>query len=192
VSSTIEHTEDSVCWMLLHWHKGERNTRIPRFTPIGWWECDVFEMTDADRWREYEVKLSLADFRADAKKDRMVKGSFRWEGKNGVSDRQTKHSLLAAGSKGGPNHFSFVVPEGLVPLTILPAWAGLVEIVTDNNGAHHLVTKVEPPKLHNEKAHPSIRLHALTCCYHRMRAAWDSLRYKQMLTLTSEPVMIVE
>ena len=45
-----------------------RKLRLPRYTPKGWWECDVFELTTSGYFREYEIKTSLSDFRNDAKK----------------------------------------------------------------------------------------------------------------------------
>ncbi len=31
-----------------------RSTVCPRYTPTRWWECDVFELTEAGFFREYE------------------------------------------------------------------------------------------------------------------------------------------
>ena len=36
-----------------------RNFAIPNYSPDGWWECDVFELTPAGTFREYEVKVTV-------------------------------------------------------------------------------------------------------------------------------------
>lgn len=46
-----------------------RSTVCPRYTPTRWWECDVFELTEAGFFREYEVKISRGDFAADRLKE---------------------------------------------------------------------------------------------------------------------------
>jgi hypothetical protein len=43
-----------------------RGICVPNYTPKDWWECDVFELTPAGYFREYEIKMTVADFRADA------------------------------------------------------------------------------------------------------------------------------
>ena len=51
-----------------------RATIIPTYTPPGWWECDVCEITDAGYMHEFEIKMTRGDFRADAKKTRYSRG----------------------------------------------------------------------------------------------------------------------
>ena len=45
-----------------------RSFVLPNYTPHAWWESDVFEITAAGYFVEYEVKISVSDFKADAKK----------------------------------------------------------------------------------------------------------------------------
>ena len=40
------------------------------------WEADLFVITKAGRINEVEIKVSIADFRADAKKDKWIKPSI--------------------------------------------------------------------------------------------------------------------
>jgi len=49
-----------------------QSTVMPNYTPRGWWECDVFELTKAEMFVEYEIKLSRADFRADRNKGEVL------------------------------------------------------------------------------------------------------------------------
>ena len=41
---------------------------MPNYTPRDWWECDVFCVSKAGYFTEYEIKLTAQDFRADAQK----------------------------------------------------------------------------------------------------------------------------
>lgn len=151
---------------------------VPNFTPANWWECDVFEITKAGYFREYEVKLSRADFFADAKKEQRKPGAGRWvEGGDGqraryVTEMENKHALLGAADPRGPVQFWFVTPPGLLTLADLPAWAGLIEVTDRGAGftfgrfAEHEVKAA--PRLHRTKIDDAIRRHALTACYYRM------------------------
>ena len=44
------------------------STVIPNYTPRRWWECDVWEITKAGYFREYEIKVSRADLLGDLKR----------------------------------------------------------------------------------------------------------------------------
>lgn len=52
----------------------------PNYTPDGWWECDVWAVTRAGYGIEYEIKLSVHDFRADKQKAKR-----RWNGEQYIS-----------------------------------------------------------------------------------------------------------
>ena len=108
-----------------------RNFCLPTYTPIGWWECDIFEVTAAGVFREYEIKLSRADFFADRRKEQPGKYLGRdpetrqpLRGPAGV-----KHDLLARGYPRGPQRFWFVAPEGILAVADMPLWAGLIVLV---------------------------------------------------------------
>lgn len=143
-----------------------RSFCLPCYTPSGWWECDIFEITKSGYFREYEVKTSIADFRADAKK---TQKKFWWRG-----DRQqggNKHELLADHSTRGPVQFWFVTPAGLIPLEEIPEWAGLIEIKQGagrwgNLSVERQVKKA--PRLHREKAPEQIKTHAESVVYYRL------------------------
>lgn len=167
--------ENLACFAVMDFDRVRRNLCLPRYTPIGWWECDVFELTAKDFFREYEVKLSLADFRADAKKN--GHGKYNWQTKE-YEGATNKHELLAKGDPVGPCQFSFVTPVDLVPMAELPSWAGLLELHDRGEGyrpTHRwtISEKVKAPKLHGAKANPKIRQAMLGCCYYRFH---DALR----------------
>lgn len=51
----------------LHTHR-RYQVVMPNYTPAGWWECDVWGVTKAGYGVEWEVKLTVSDFRKDAEK----------------------------------------------------------------------------------------------------------------------------
>lgn len=149
----------------LIWDRYRRSFVIPNFTPRQWYECDVFEITPAGYFREYEIKLSISDFRADAKKckTKFVDGpgpDFKWE--------ETK-KLACIGKPPGPVQFWYVAPVGMIKEC--PLWAGLIEIIwkPGNRAPFNclpLMTK-PAPRLHNEKADPTMKKYADGICYWR-------------------------
>ena len=156
----------------------KRSFILPRYTPVRWWECDVFEITKAGYFREYEVKISLADYRADAEKEsrsriRMVGG--KWEDVPG----KRKHEQI--GQPEGPVEFYYVCPEGLLTPEIVPSWAGLI-VMRDrgenwNRWSRYVETTLKPaPRLHKSKVADSVRQHAESVCYWRLHNEWQNRR----------------
>lgn len=95
---------------------------MPNYTPWGWFECDLFRVTKSWYHYEYEIKLTVADFKADAKKARR-----KWKLRRGRWDKHidgVKHEMLAG--KIGPKRFYYVVPEGLEKKIEIPDFAGLM------------------------------------------------------------------
>jgi hypothetical protein len=150
-----------------------RSFVLPNYTPHGWWECDVFELTKAGYFREYEVKCSRGDFFNDAKK---VKRPGRWSGK---PTPPTKHEWLNASAVQGPTQFWFVVPgelvqdvgvRGIVMAAEVPYWAGLI-VATPNRSRQpwsvrlHHVKKA--PRLHNQAPDARVAAHARGVTYWR-------------------------
>lgn len=103
---------------------------IPRFTPARWWECDVFRLTKSGFSDEYEIKVSVADFRVDFKKDRFVCESrtsitgVRFLAK--TVETEKKHDLLAARHQDCPNRFWFVLTDEVSKQVDVPEYAGLI------------------------------------------------------------------
>ncbi len=88
---------------------------VPNYMMYPWGECDMLVVTHAGYTIEYEIKISVSDFRAD----------FR--------NKSWKHDLLRdpestrwRPTRWRPTRFFFVVPDGLIPLEDVPAYAGLV------------------------------------------------------------------
>ncbi|WP_309386054.1 hypothetical protein [Cerasicoccus frondis] len=152
-----------------------RNFVIPRFTPTKWWECDLFEVTSAGYFVEYEVKLSLADFKKDAEKQQDY-ASHRSE----TPDVRKKHDMLALGDVRGPNRFYFVTPKGMLDKSMIPDWAGWIELEAYQSeqfqGVHQPMKPVlrirenamrKAPILHKQKFDEKQRQKATDACYWR-------------------------
>jgi hypothetical protein len=125
----------------------------PNYTPAKWWECDVFSVTEAGLMVEHEIKVTVADFRADAKK-----GLPQWKGS------EKKHDRLAARDPLGPSRFYYATPEGLITAEDCPEWAGLVFISPTRVNPY----EVKPaPILHREKVAPAVLDHVKGIFYWR-------------------------
>lgn len=136
----------------------------PNYTPAGWWECDLFTVTPADMFVEYEIKISRSDFFNDAKKEDQSRSSriLRHQG----LPAPTKHTKLAAKDVAGPSRFFFVTPEGLLKDEEIPEWAGLIEV---HNLKHRLKACIRKPapQLHREKVSPKVVEHCHSVFYYR-------------------------
>ena len=146
---------------------------IPNYTPAKWWENDLFAIAKSGYWIEHEIKLTLADFKADAAKAMDVRaGLHLWR----TGEQERKHDLLAAKSERGPNRFFYVVPESLADKIELPAWAGLKIIHRCDLPEHGTppahtkvctTTRTKAPLLHKAKISNDIIEHARGVCYWR-------------------------
>lgn len=122
---------------------------FPNFTPPRWFECDVFELTKAGYFREYEIKVSRSDFFADRRKG--VKTAVYESGKISGMKYRTKYDMLANRTQSCPNQFFYCVPKGLIGIEDVPEWAGLIEFgFTQRNILIQVVVKA-PPRLHTDK-----------------------------------------
>lgn len=154
---------------------------LPNYTPGSWFECDLFQVTKAELFVEYEIKISRHDYQADASK---AKEKMTWKPADNHAGGQferttgpTKHQQLDAAKPPAPNRFYFVFPATLYesePMHI-PAWAGVI-IVSRNpskpNSCHpwHFASDIikKAPLLHKAKIDPATLHHAKSVCYYRM------------------------
>ncbi len=123
----------------------------------GWSEADVWDITESNLMNEYEIKVSLGDFRADFNKTvicknpkgyRNDKGRLEW-----VTDRP-KHDVLQGKyeKKLVPTRFSFVCPEGLISPDMLPEKYGLYYAVPYSGTEARIKKVVAPKPLNKNKA----------------------------------------
>lgn len=145
-----------------------RSFVIPNFTPQNWWECDVFEVTKAGYFTEYEVKISRGDFFADAQK--RLRGTISCRADQPDMPDRIKHQDLAVGHPEGPSRFFFVLPRGLVSIDEVPSWAGVIEAEDREYQGRRWVALRDirrAPQLHRVKANPVIQEYAFVSCYWR-------------------------
>lgn len=155
----------------------------PNFTPGSWWECDLWAVTKAGYDVEFEIKLSIQDFRADAAKSqtRMKRdehGEVLRDGRgHWVDETIKKHEQIASGA--GPSRFSFAVPHELVELVRagLPDWAGLISMqLWRSYGATVRKIVVPAPRLHGRKVDRKHIRQAERTMWYRY---WECLRNEQ-------------
>lgn len=145
-----------------------RNFLLPNFTPRQWWECDVFELTPKGFFREYEIKLTRSDFRADAAKtkERFIGGNYPF-----TRIVECKHDMLAKADPRGPNQFWYVIPADLG--VEVPAWAGVIYASSGRGGVPWNISLVigrPAPMLHRQKIDPKVREYAEGICYWRFHS----------------------
>lgn len=177
VTRTVSY--DDIEYTLMH-QRYSRATIMPRYTPKNWWECDVCEITDSGYFREYEIKMSRADFKVDADKSRYA-GHYTYLDRLAGKPREieTKHSLLSSGDPRGPTIFNFVTPKWLLKIGEIPAWAGLIEIEFSEYSNYPIdwVT-IKAPRLHKTKADAAIREGMLGSAYGRLHGEWNNQYYR--------------
>lgn len=165
-----------------------RSFVMPNYCPNGWWECDIFEITKAGYFVEYEIKLTVSDFKRDSEKSMCdysaVRGIVTSEDGTRRLDAApviNKHALIASGDIRGPKWFYFVTPAGLLDGIEIPPWAGLIEV--SPIGPHHILErcKVAASQRHTTKLDEKIRKHAESVSYYRFH------RLRQNLPLETDP-----
>lgn len=139
-----------------------RSFILSNYTPSGWWECDVFEISASGFFREFEIKLNRSDFKSDA-----TKRKRRYDWKDGTNEDLMKHELLARRDPRGPTRFYYVCPEGVLTPEIVPEWAGLLITRMDRAKVYILEAK-SAPQLHRQKVSSKVQQHASGICYWRM------------------------
>lgn len=127
----------------LYWKlHASSDVMLPRYTPFNWWECDMWRLTKNGYVDEYEIKTSVSDFKADAKKTADRRERFDRETKQWITvSARNKHNLLATTIE-GPNRFWFVIDERIHNLVEIPDYAGL--IVARKHGHYLHVEKAAP------------------------------------------------
>lgn len=150
--------EHNLCWIFCRPRVG-RSLVLPRFTPPGWYECDVCEVTDAGYLREYEIKLSRRDFWADSYKG-MAPG------------RLSKHEKLRMRADVGPSQFWFIIPVGLVPVDQVPDFAGVYTVQWNSTSPWKstFLEKRPAPRLHSHKVDARMRQRMIGTAYWRFHS----------------------
>lgn len=133
--------------------------QIPNFTPRLWWESDHYAVTKAGFAVEFEIKTSVADFKADAAKQkdkRAIRDGWDFvrddKGQFLYHEGEKKHEQLAARCIHGPSRFYFVCPEQMLQVSDMPEWAGLVWAYERPGNTYPVCYEQKSaPKLHRQK-----------------------------------------
>ena len=81
------------------------------------WESDYLSLTNSGYFYEGEVKISKSDFKTDFKKEKkhlILESNF--------NKTQTDNNLC-------PHYFFYAVPEGLIDVSEVPEYAGLIYMI---------------------------------------------------------------
>lgn len=115
------------------------------------WESDFFSVSESGYVYEVEVKISRSDFKDDFNK-------------------VDKHKLLESVDPGTcklkPNKFFYAAPRGLLSTTMIPSYAGLIEVTSPDSMA---VVVKEAPFLHKEDSFTNLKDILLDKFYYRYR-----------------------
>ena len=111
---------------------------MPNFSPASWWECDLLLLRKTLLTHEFEIKLTVADYRKD----------FIKADSTGIVQ---KHELLRTKHERCPNRFSFVRPATVRSKIVLPDYAGIV-LAEWRNGRVVLTTERNAPLLHSTRS----------------------------------------
>lgn len=161
-----ELTERSIqCAIYVKWKSASR-LLVPNYTPDSWFECDVFRVTDAKYFIEYEIKLTLVDFKRDTDKKRR---GYEMVGRECRRlDERLKHERLTDGDPFGPFRFYYVMPDDMIRESDLPQWAGLIWAKRVSPEYVRLKFVRHSPRLHNAKVAADRVRRARDVCYYRM------------------------
>lgn len=142
---------------------------MPNFTPKGWWECDMFAVTKSGYWSEHEIKLSVADFKADVKKEFVAYKKAKWNPATSSWDdaqARNKHQLLRTGDQRGPSRFWYVLAESIADQCAVPSWAG-IKIARVSRGRVFTSIRRAAPLMHKQKCEKSVMDTAVSAAYWR-------------------------
>lgn len=122
-----EYNEEKIIEILTDNSQSSAKYKIPNLF-IFKWESDYIAYTQSNYCYEVEIKISKADFKHDFTKI-------------------SKHKVLKNEKKTNkPNYFYYAVPEGLIDVSEIPVYAGLIYV----DGRRIKIIK-EAPMLHKEK-----------------------------------------
>jgi hypothetical protein len=112
------------------------------YRPYGWSECDVFHLDNMKHFEEFEIKMSVSDFRNESKK--RIRKSMQLCRSRKLEFVGKKHDLIKQGDSRCPSFYWFVCPDGILSPTIIPSPYGLLYC----NDAGRLKTVKEAKLIH--------------------------------------------
>ena len=140
---------------------GSHKIMMPNYTPYKWYECDMMGVTKSGYMREWEIKISKSDFKADA-----LKGKKLYDQKVRSYRHENKHQLLESGNEKCPSQFWYVVPEDLIQVNDVPDFAGLI-YARERYGKIRLIDIKNAPRIHRTKVDDKVIDHIKFVLYYR-------------------------
>lgn len=139
----------------LYWWRTERGHPFiaPNVTmPSG--EMGLISISKAGFVYEHEIKISRADFKADFKhkefKHIWMQEAKKWKGECSANQKWSMNN-----NRHCANYFIYVVPQDLIKVKEVPAYAGLCYWSECRYRTHGKIEVIkEPPRLHKEKIIP--------------------------------------
>lgn len=107
-------------------------------------ECDLAAFTKSGFVHEFEIKISVADYKNESNKTVLVEGHFMKSKRQFV--KENKIEMLQNGFC-VPNYFSYLVPDNLISVNEIPQFAGLYYV----NEYGRIYCVRSPKRLHKRK-----------------------------------------
>jgi hypothetical protein len=126
-----------------HLFEKQHSPIAPNFQTIYMNECDVISVNKRNLTHEFEIKISLSDFKADFKKTQ--KHRLLKTGKGTVVHRGKKTNQISFQTC---NYFYYVCPACLIHQDMIPSYAGLIWVHYDGR----IDYKVKAPLIHSVPA----------------------------------------
>lgn len=137
--------------------------QITNYSGIGF-EADVLMITKSGMAYEYEVKTSRGDFKKD----------FTKLAKHKIYSSDRPYLVRARNYPKKPNHFYYACKEGLISVSEIPSYAGLVYITKDKK----LKIIKKAPKLHSHKFPPGMLWNICSTLTARTKFSSSYIRFK--------------
>lgn len=141
--------------------------QITNYSGIGY-EADVLMITKAGLAYEYEVKTSRNDFKKDFTKNR----------KHRIYSDSRPHLIRRRNYPEKPNYFYYVCKAGLINVTEIPEYAGLIYVTEDRR----LEVVKKAPKLHTYKFPDSMIWNIASTLTARVKFGCSYIRHKHSTT----------
>lgn len=128
------------------------------------WESDVFKQLKSGYTEEIEIKISIADFKADKnklEKHKRIETGITWS----YSKREDVETFCR------PNRFYYAVPEFMVEKVEIPEYAGLIRVFEDLRRHPSVIKKA--PLLHKDKLKIGYEHLARKLAYRLCQATFD-------------------
>lgn len=124
-------TEKTIQAVMMRWAmEAKHECAVPNTTNVFYWEADLISVTKAGLAHEFEIKISLSDYKADAKK-------------------KMKHWHLENGDR-CPAYFWYVTYGFEIEPPVYAGWIKIIEI-ENHTGNFRPVIKKPAPRLHTIK-----------------------------------------